>query len=130
VIPPHTASALPSNQPNSPSSKEENFKWDETGPTPVYDFQLLPLGYFSWLVLFGDTQGDEVWFLNPTGWNMCILACSQAQPDLAERYPEVMSLVTQNLVRFPAIGGPDDVITRVTQPDVTSALVTHNFMMD
>jgi len=42
----------------------------------TWKVEYLLAGYFSWLVLFGDTQGDEIQFLNIAGWNLSIMASS------------------------------------------------------
>jgi len=60
--------------------------------------------------------------------HLFVMACFQAQPDLAERYPVMTSIVTQNLVRFLTIGGL--MTSSQSTPEVTSSLVMHNFGSD
>jgi len=67
-------------------------------------------GWFSWLVLFEDPQDDEVQFFNTASWLYALWPVFR--PDLTLlKDTLVTSLVTQNFVRFPTIGNPDDVIT-------------------
>jgi len=53
------------------------------------------------------------------------MACSQAWPDLAEGYPEVMSWGNLESCKIPRQKAADDVIE--CNPDVTSASVAYIF---